>query len=131
MFTILVRELIAIACSAALSMAAVFVLVVTEVLTTSYAAYTLMFLVYAHLYGGLRQLLGRRPVGDSFLKFEVLVLVLTAYMVLFAAIADDWPDAIALPACYWTFAFIAVWLNRRALLQWFRRGRREQLNRDA
>jgi hypothetical protein len=49
-------------------------------------------------------------------EFEAVSVALTVYMVLLLPVMKDQPGIIQLPACYWTFVFISMYISFRGTL---------------
>jgi len=107
------EEFLLVAVSAVICMAGVGTLVQREIITAPAVAYSLMFLIYSVSYYLLKRNLLKRPIHVSVAEFIGVLVLLTAYMVLLLPVMDDCPGYIQLPASYWTFIFISVYISMR------------------
>ena len=109
----IMRETLIIFLSAVAAMIIPFTLITYGVIHAPHLAYALMFWLYAHCYLLLKKYFLKKSLALRTIEFEIINLLLIIYMIILLPIMRDQPDIIQLPACYWTFIFISVYITKR------------------
>ena len=107
------REILIIFLSAIGALIISFSLITYGQVRSPQVAYALMFWVYSHCYLLLKKYFLKKSLALRALEFEAVSLVLTSYMVVLLQFMKDQPEIVQLPACYWTFIFISVYVSLR------------------